>query len=68
MTRLGDKPAVFVVDSTHLRVLLRPVTLGNSDVNSIAVTAGILPGERVVTAGVSKLRDGEKVTLLEEGQ
>ncbi|WP_456310285.1 efflux RND transporter periplasmic adaptor subunit [Serratia proteamaculans] len=68
LTRLGDKPAVFVVDSTHLRVLLRPVTLGNSDVNSIAVTAGILPGERVVTAGVSKLRDGEKVTLLEEGQ
>lgn len=68
LTRLGDKPAVFVVDSTHRRVLLRPVTLGNSDVNSIAVTAGILPGERVVTAGVSKLRDGEKVTLLEEGQ
>ncbi|WP_421506810.1 efflux RND transporter periplasmic adaptor subunit [Erwinia rhapontici] len=68
LTRLGDKPAVFVVDSTHLRVLLRPVTLGNSDVNSIAVTAGILPGERVVTAGVSKLRDREKVTLLEEGQ
>ncbi|MFK8260001.1 efflux RND transporter periplasmic adaptor subunit [Erwinia sp. AnSW2-5] len=68
LTRLGDKPAVFVVDRTHLRVLIRPVSLGNSDLSSIAVTAGILPGERVVTAGVSKLRDGEKVRLLEEGE
>lgn len=68
LTRVGDKPAVFVVDRTHLRVLLRPVTLGDSGVSSIAITAGILPGERVVTAGVSKLRDGEKVTLLEEGE
>lgn len=65
LTRLVDRPAVFVVDSVKRRVLIRPVTLGASTVNDIAVTAGIQPGEKIVTAGVSKLRDGEKITLPE---
>lgn len=68
LTRLGDKPAVFVVDRSHLKLILRPVTLGASTVNDISVTEGIQPGETVVTAGVSKLREGENVTLLEDGQ
>ncbi|MBD8164079.1 efflux RND transporter periplasmic adaptor subunit [Erwinia persicina] len=68
LTRLGDQPAVFVVDRAQQRVRLRPVTLGAFTVTDISVTAGVRPGEAVVTAGVSKLRDGEKVTLLEDGE
>lgn len=68
LTRQGDKPAVYVVDRAHLRVRLRPVTLGAFTLADILVTAGILPGETVVTAGVSQLRDGENVTLLEAGE
>jgi RND family efflux transporter MFP subunit len=68
LTRQGDRPAVFVVDRKHLRVALRPVSLGAFTVADISVTGGIQPGDTVVTAGVSKLRDGEKVTLLEAGE
>jgi len=68
LTRLGDQAAVFVVDRAQQRVRLRPVTLRAFTVTDISVTAGVRPGEAVVTAGVSKLRDGEKVTLLEDGE
>lgn len=68
LTRDGDRPAVFVIDRTQWRVVLRPIGLGSFTEANIAVTDGLRAGESVVTAGVSKLRNGEKVTLLEAGE
>ncbi len=34
--------------------------------DDVLVSAGLSDGERVATAGVSKLRDGEKVAVTQE--
>jgi multidrug efflux system membrane fusion protein len=45
-------------------VHLRPIDLGDAYGNRIAIMKGIDPGERVVTTGVSLLKDGDTVRLL----
>ncbi|KQN63876.1 efflux RND transporter periplasmic adaptor subunit [Rahnella rivi] len=65
LTRIGNKPAVFVVDRASQRLQLREVTLGRYTTDDISVCAGIVAGDAVVTAGVSKLRQGEKVIAQE---
>ena len=65
LTRFADKPALLVVDAAS-RLQLRPVVLARFNAQQIFVTAGIQPGERIVTAGVSTLQPGEKVTLTQE--
>ncbi|MDA8232579.1 MAG: MdtA/MuxA family multidrug efflux RND transporter periplasmic adaptor subunit [Magnetospirillum sp.] len=44
-------------------VTVRPVTLGPTSGERVAVTAGLAPGDRVVVDGADKLREGAKVTL-----
>ena len=44
-------------------VSVRPVTLGVVDGENVAVTAGLKPGEVVVTEGGDRLRDGAQVQL-----
>ncbi|QII38305.1 efflux RND transporter periplasmic adaptor subunit [Rouxiella badensis] len=68
LTRIQGKPAVFVVDTAGRRLQLRPVTLAGFTAADMLVSAGLRPGEHVVTAGVSKLREGEKVTVGEEAE
>lgn len=68
LTRQANKPAVFVVDRTSLKLELRPVEIEHFTRTAIFISKGVTPGERVVTAGVSKLRQGEKVTLAEDNQ
>jgi multidrug efflux system membrane fusion protein len=51
---------VYTVDGTD-RVRLQPVTLGSVKGNSVVITAGLNPGQRVVAAGGLQLSDGEAV-------
>lgn len=44
-------------------VSVRPVTLGTVDGDRVAITNGLAPGERVVTEGGDRLRDGAKIEL-----
>jgi membrane fusion protein, multidrug efflux system len=44
-------------------VTVRPVTLGVVDGEKVSVTAGLKPGEIVVTEGGDRLREGSEVTL-----
>lgn len=55
---------VVKVDDT---VEVRPITLGVVDGERAAVSAGLAAGERVVTEGGDRLRDGAKVTLPSSG-
>ena len=57
---------VYVVrdDST---VALRPVTVGPSEGQLTAIESGLQPGERVVTDGVDRIREGAKVQVTEPG-
>lgn len=68
LTRLNDTAAVFVVDKKSRQLQRRPVTLGQFTASDIWVAEGIQSGERVVTAGVSTLRQGEIVSLSEADQ
>ena len=68
LTRQGDKPAVYVVNAEAQTVRLQPVTIVRYSDTAIFVAEGLKQGDRVVTAGVSKLRPDEKIRLDEEGR
>jgi multidrug efflux system membrane fusion protein len=53
---------VYLVNADRT-VSVRPVTLGVVDGEKVAVTAGLKPGEVVVTEGGDRLREGARVTL-----
>jgi membrane fusion protein, multidrug efflux system len=44
-------------------VSVHPITLGAQDGDFYAATAGLSPGDRVVTDGADRLRDGAKVSI-----
>ncbi len=60
----GGGPSVYVVDAAS-RLALRPVTVAAFNGEAAIVSAGLVAGERVVTLGVQKLRDGEHVRTIE---
>ena len=56
---------VWVVDENTLQVHAREVTVGKLEDGMIEITSGLKPGDRVVTAGVHHLVEGQKVKLLD---
>jgi RND family efflux transporter MFP subunit len=64
LTKLEDKPAVWVVDPANKTVSLRAVEVARYDPNSVIIAGGLRDGETVVTAGVHVLRPGQRVKLL----
>ena len=54
---------VYVVDKDNT-VALRPVTTGVSDGDNTAITKGLAAGERVVSDGLDRLKDGSKVQIV----
>ena len=57
---------VYVVTSENT-VTVRPVTLGQSEGERVAVTSGLALGDRVVVDGADRLRDGAKINLSARG-
>jgi multidrug efflux system membrane fusion protein len=53
----------YVVNRQQGTVAVRPITLGATAGDHVAVNAGLAAGEIVVTEGADRLRDGAKVTL-----
>lgn len=53
---------VYLVNADRT-VTVRPVTLGVVDGEKVSVTAGLKPGEIVVTEGGDRLREGSQVSL-----
>jgi membrane fusion protein, multidrug efflux system len=59
-------PGTFVyVVKPDETVAAQPVTLGPGDDRRIVVTKGLEPGQRVVTDGADRLKDGAKVRLVQ---
>ena len=56
----GDYVYVLNADRT---VSLRPVTRGQATVEKVVVAAGLQAGERVITEGADRLKDGSRVSL-----
>ncbi|TIX36512.1 MAG: efflux RND transporter periplasmic adaptor subunit, partial [Mesorhizobium sp.] len=58
------KPAVWVVTATSA-VELRPVAVARYETDRVVVSDGLAKGDIVVTAGVNRLREHEKVRTVE---
>jgi multidrug efflux system membrane fusion protein len=54
---------VYVLNSAERTASLRPVTRGQATVDKVEITAGLQVGEKVITEGADRLKDGAKVTL-----
>ncbi len=54
---------VYVIDSSD-KVALRKVTTGVSNQDLTTISSGLAVGERVVTDGLDRLRDGSKVQIV----
>ena len=61
---LDLSPIVFIVDPDTNTLQERSVKVADMLGDNIRVTEGVALGERVVVAGISFMRDGQKVTLL----
>jgi len=57
-----DGDFVYVLGDDHT-VTLRKVTQGQATADTVQVTAGLAAGERVITEGGDRLKDGARVTL-----
>lgn len=60
----GDTPGCWVVNNDM--VTLRPIKIGVFDDNKVQVLEGLNDGDVIVTAGVHKLQEGQKVRLAGE--
>ncbi|MES2942580.1 MAG: efflux RND transporter periplasmic adaptor subunit [Pseudomonadota bacterium] len=54
---------VYVLNAAERTVSLRPVKRGQTTVDRIVIAAGLQAGERVITEGADRLKDGSPVTL-----
>lgn len=63
-----DTMGVYVFDPETSRVVRRDIVVGGIRENRLIVLDGLEPGERVASAGVSFLKDGQEVRLLEDGE
>ena len=57
------RSSVWVYDSARQVVVTREIELAGAQGNEVIVKQGLKPGERVVTAGVHVLTEGQKVRL-----
>jgi multidrug efflux system membrane fusion protein len=58
--------AVWVIEGANgaQQVKLQPVQVGGVTGNDVLLTAGVRPGQAIVTAGVNLLKNGQKVKIL----
>jgi multidrug efflux system membrane fusion protein len=63
----GNQGNVVYVVKDDSTVTLRPVTTGPTEGQNTAITTGLEAGERVVTDGIDRLREGSKVEVTEPG-
>jgi RND family efflux transporter MFP subunit len=61
----GGKPAVWLVDPASSSVRLKPVVVLRYETDRVIIDGGLAKGDVVVTAGVNRLRENQKVRLAE---
>ena len=54
-----------MVDTAAGTVALKDVTVARYETDRVIISGGLAKGEVVVTAGVNRLREGQKVRLAE---
>lgn len=62
-----EKPALWIVAADR-SVSLRPVEVSAYRDDGALISAGLMAGERIVSAGVHKLAAGDKIRIIENGR
>jgi multidrug efflux system membrane fusion protein len=62
----SDGDYVYVLNAQERTVALRKVARGLATVDRIQIVSGLEPGEKVITEGADRLKDGDKVALAGE--
>lgn len=57
----AGKPAVWVLRNETMSVSLKPVVVARYETDRVILSEGLVKGDVVVTAGVHRLREGQKV-------
>ncbi|HEU4621829.1 MAG TPA: efflux RND transporter periplasmic adaptor subunit [Burkholderiaceae bacterium] len=65
LTEQGGQTQVWVVDPKTSTVALVPVRVAGPAGNDVLIAEGLVPGQRVVTAGVNLLQPGQRVRVLD---
>lgn len=60
----NGEPRLLVIDSND-NAVMRSVTLGPRDANTIAILSGVTAGERVAVRGATYLKSGDHVTVVD---
>lgn len=63
---MDGKSQIWVIDPKALTVSPREVTVLSRDDDSVLISQGVQPGERIVSAGVNSLKPGQKVKIDED--
>jgi RND family efflux transporter MFP subunit len=63
----GGRPAVWVVDPASSAIALKPVVIARYETDRVIVGGGLARGDIVVTAGVNRLRENQKVRITDGG-
>ncbi|ABQ34229.1 MAG: efflux RND transporter periplasmic adaptor subunit [Bradyrhizobium sp.] len=64
----NDKRFVWLIDTASKTVKRQEVTIATNEDGSLRVTGGLEAGQRVVTAGVNSLKDGQSIRIDQETQ
>jgi RND family efflux transporter MFP subunit len=59
-------PAVWIYQPASGSVALKPVAVARYETDRVVISEGLVKGDVVVTAGVNRLREGQKVRLAGE--
>ena len=66
LQEVDGKSRIWVIDPKALTVSPREVTVLSRDSDSVLISQGVQPGERIVSAGVNSLKPGQKVQIDED--
>ncbi len=65
LLRENNATYVWLLDSASMTVRRSAIELATVSGNDLVIARGVQPGDRVITAGVHLLKDGQKVKLVE---
>jgi multidrug efflux pump subunit AcrA (membrane-fusion protein) len=63
----GGTPAVWIVDPADESVQIKAVSISRYETDRVIVSGGLATGDIVVTAGVNRLRESQRVRVAEGG-
>lgn len=64
----AGKTAVWIYDAAQSTVSLKPVTVARYETDRVVISGGLTKGDIVVTAGVNRLRESQKVKLIADAK